>query len=179
MSRQGFLHGFRSAEAKDEWLTPPEIVRALGTFDLDPCSPVNRPWPTALRHLTVEEAGLMHDWTGRVWLNPPYGDETGVWLRRLADHGNGVALVFARTETAWFFDTVWQRADAVFFFRGRIAFFHVTGEQGDAAGAPNVLVAYGADNVSAVKASGLNGWTVELHTANVTGEAALPARKDA
>ena len=29
MSRQGFLHGFRSAEAKDEWLTPPEIVRAL------------------------------------------------------------------------------------------------------------------------------------------------------
>ena len=166
MSRQGFLHGFRSAEAKDEWLTPPEIVRALGTFDLDPCSPVNRPWPTALRHLTVEDDGLMHEWQGRVWLNPPYGDETGVWLRRLADHGNGVALVFARTETVWFFDAVWRRAAAVFFFRGRVAFYHVTGEQGDAAGAPSCLVAYGADNVHALRDSGIEGMTVELHTAN-------------
>jgi hypothetical protein len=150
MKRQGFFHGFRKAEAKDEWLTPPNIVRALGVFDLDPCSPVNRPWPTAAKHFTVEDDGLAHDWDGRVWMNPPYGDETGEWMGRLADHGNGIALVFARTETAWFFDTVWKRADAVFFFRGRIAFYHVTGEQGDAAGAPSVLVAYGAENVRAI-----------------------------
>ena len=164
--RQGFLHGFRSAEAKDEWLTPPEIVRALGTFDLDPCSPVNRPWPTALRHLTVEDDGLMQDWNGRVGLNPPYGDETGLWLRRLANHGNGVALVFARTETGWFFDAVWHLANAVFFFKGRVAFYHVTGEQGDSAGAPSVLVAYGADNVRALRSSGLDGQVIELQTAN-------------
>lgn len=107
----------------------------------------------------------MHEWTGRVWLNPPYGDETGVWLRRLADHGNGVALVFARTETAWFFDAVWQRAAAVFFFLGRVAFYHVTGEQGDAAGAPSVLVAYGSDNVRALMESGIVGITLSLTTA--------------
>lgn len=29
---------------KDEWLTPPQIIKALGGFDLDPCSPINRPW---------------------------------------------------------------------------------------------------------------------------------------
>jgi hypothetical protein len=160
--RQGFLHGFKSAEAKDEWLTPPEIVRALGVFDLDPCSPVNRPWPTAQRHLTVEDDGLLHEWSGRIWMNQPYGDETAEWMKRLADHGNGVALVFARTETAWFFDTVWNRADAVFFFRGRIAFYHVDGKQGDAAGAPSVLVIYGSDNVKRVRESGIAGMTVEL-----------------
>lgn len=155
--RQGFLHCFRTAEAKDEWLTPPGIVQSLGVFDLDPCSPVERPWDTAINHLTVEDDGLLRDWTGRVWMNPPYGDETGVWMKRLADHGNGIALVFARTETAWFFDSVWGRADAVLFFRGRIAFCHVNGEPGDSAGAPSVLVAYGGENVTALRCSEIDG----------------------
>lgn len=38
--RNGYTH-------KDEWLTPPEIVQSLGSFDLDPCSPIARPWPFA------------------------------------------------------------------------------------------------------------------------------------
>lgn len=33
-----------AAMLKDEWLTPPHILRALGPFDLDTCAPVNRPW---------------------------------------------------------------------------------------------------------------------------------------
>ena len=36
----------RSAGGKDEWLTPPEIIKALGTFDLDPCASTTRSWPT-------------------------------------------------------------------------------------------------------------------------------------
>ena len=43
---------------KDEWLTPPEILRALGPFDLDPCAPADRPWPTAALHYTVRDNGL-------------------------------------------------------------------------------------------------------------------------
>lgn len=31
---------------KDEWLTPPWLLSRLGSFDLDPCASVNRPWPT-------------------------------------------------------------------------------------------------------------------------------------
>ena len=57
---------------KDEWLTPPELIRALGEFDLDPCAPINRPWPTAGGHFTREDDGLTKEWFGRVWLNPPY-----------------------------------------------------------------------------------------------------------
>ena len=78
----------------DEWLTPPEILGALGNFDLDPCSPIIRPWDTAARHYSIEDNGLQQPWVGRVWLNPPYGRETGVWLQRLADHGNGIALAY-------------------------------------------------------------------------------------
>ena len=82
---------------KDEWLTPPKIITDLGPFDLDPCSPINRPWPTAKMHFTIEDDGLRLPWHGRVWMNPPYGPHTGMWLSKLADHRNGVALIFART----------------------------------------------------------------------------------
>lgn len=58
---------------KDEWLTPPEIIKALGQFDLDPCAPVVRPWDTAERHYSIKDNGLMLPWSGRVWCNPPYG----------------------------------------------------------------------------------------------------------
>ena len=35
------LSGHQSAKMKnDEWLTPPEILRALGSFDLDPRAPI-------------------------------------------------------------------------------------------------------------------------------------------
>ncbi len=129
---------------KDEWLTPPEIVQALGPFDLDPCAPVVRPWDTARKHYTVEDDGLRQPWEGRVWLNPPYGRETGRWLARLAEHGDGIALIFARTETSVFFEQVWRKADAVLFFEGRLTFYHVSGVKADNnGGAPSCLVAYG------------------------------------
>ena len=143
---RGFGHGFRSPSAKDEWLTPPSILWSLGPFDLDPCAPRERSWPTATPHFSINDDGLSHDWFGRVWLNPPYS-KTTQWLERLADHGNGIALVFARTETRWFFTHVWQRASAVFFFKGRIAFYHSSGAVGGSAGAPSCLVAYGRLNV--------------------------------
>lgn len=67
------LSGHQSARMKnDEWLTPPEIMSSLGAFDLDPCSPINRPWPTAGIHYTVEDDGLSKPWFGRVWCNPPH-----------------------------------------------------------------------------------------------------------
>lgn len=140
-----------AAMLKDEWLTPPAIVKALGPFTLDPCAPINRPWDTADCHYTKEDNGLTQEWFGRVWLNPPYGHETGKWLDRLVAHGNGIALIFARTETRMFFDCVWKYADAVFFFDGRLHFHHVDGSRAAAnAGAPSCLVAYGEANRRAI-----------------------------
>lgn len=131
----------------DEWLTPPEIVKALGPFDLDPCSPVDRPWDTAARHYTIFDGGLDQEWSGRVWLNPPYGPETGKWMRKLAAHGDGIAFIFARTETHMFHEHAWAKASGFLFLRGRIHFYRVDGSRANAnAGGPSVLIAYGAEN---------------------------------
>lgn len=146
----------------DEWLTPPDIVQALGAFDLDPCSPINRPWATAARHLTIADNGLAHEWHGRVWCNPPFGREAVKWLRRMAEHGNGIALIPARTETAMFYETVWSRADAVLFIKGRPHFHYVDGRRAPFnSGAPICLVAYGATNAQALESSGL-GYVVPV-----------------
>jgi hypothetical protein len=139
---------------KEEWLTPPWLLKRLGEFDLDPCAPSDsrRPWSTALHHYSIEENGLAKPWEGRVWCNPPYGRKIGVWMQRLADHGNGIGLVIARTDTRAFFDSVWRRADAVLFLRGRLTFHHVSGKISDTGcTAPNVLVAYGTANVEVLR----------------------------
>ena len=143
-----------SAMLNDEWLTPPWIIKALGEFDLDPCAPEIRPWDTAKKHFSFYDNGLMMPWEGRVWCNPPYGNQAANWLGRCVMHGNAIALIFARTETNMFFDYVWDRADAVLFIRGRIYFHKVTGEKTDTnSGAPSVLIAYGKSNAEILKQS--------------------------
>lgn len=143
---------------KDEWLTPPEIIKALGEFTLDPCAPVVRPWEMANNHLTIEDDGLNHEWEGRVWCNPPYGLEAAKWLDKLSEHGNGIALIFARTETKMFFEYVWNRATAVLFIEGRLYFHHVDGSKArGTAGAPSVLIAYGENNAKILKEAPIKG----------------------
>ena len=146
----------------DEWLTPPEIIRSLGTFDLDPCDPINKPWPTASKHYTIKDDGFNLPWFGRVWLNPPYGRETFRWVRKLAAHGSGIALIFARTETKGYHDYVWNKAHSIFFFKGRLSFYYVTGEKGMTAPAPSCLVAYSPKDTMALENSGLPGKLVAL-----------------
>jgi len=158
------MGGHQSATAlKDEWLTPRHVLAALGPFDLDPCAPQVRPWDTAAKHYTVMDNGLVQPWEGRVWCNPPYGLEAAQWLARCADHGNAMALIFARTETRMFFDHVWPKAQAVLFLEGRLYFHHVCGRKASAnAGAPSVLVAYGSANAECLKSCTLAGRYVAL-----------------
>lgn len=151
----GFAHD--RTTGKEDWLTPPWMIKALGEFDLDPCSPMPRPWDTAKRHYTMADNGLLKPWEGRVWLNPPYDNETERWMRRLANHGNGIALIFARTETKSFFPWVWDHASAILFIKGRIAFYTKEGREGGTSGAPSVLIAYGNENTEAIRNSGVEG----------------------
>ena len=146
----------------DEWLTPPEIIKSLGKFDVDPCTPINRPWDTAKIHYNKNDDGFTKEWHGRVWCNPPYGKETFKWINKLAAHGNGMTLIFARTETLGFHREVWNKANAIFFFKGRLKFHYVDGTQGECANAPSCLVAYGQNNVEAIKNANLNGKLIIL-----------------
>ncbi len=146
-----------------EWLTPREIITALGDFDLDPCSPECRPWDTAKVHYSRKDDGFVKPWAGRVWLNPPYGHDTWKWLKKLSEHGNGIALIFARTETVQFFRTVWDKADSIFFFLGRLTFHRADGRRAMSdSGAPSCLVAYGQNNTTAISISGLRGKLIIL-----------------
>nr|WP_239652141.1 phage N-6-adenine-methyltransferase [Mycobacterium sp. UM_NZ2] len=143
----------------DIWLTPRHILDALGPFDLDPCAaPDPKVWPTARNHIRLPDDGLACHWSGRVWCNPPYGMQAWEWLKKLANHGHGTALIFARTETAGFVETVWRSATAVLFLHGRLHFHHPDGTRAVAnAGAPSCLVAYGRRDADLLEASGLPG----------------------
>lgn len=134
------------------WFTPPELIKTLGPFDLDPCTQSFRPFDTAARHICEDkgECGLSTRWSGRVWLNPPYGRMIARWLSRLADHGDGIALVFARTETAWA-QSLLSRADGVNFMAGRVAFLRADGKPATNAGTGSMLLAFGAANVEAIR----------------------------
>lgn len=149
----------RPEAATHVWLTPPEIIRALGEFDLDPCAaPSPRPWPTARNHIELPDDGLAVDWKGRVWLNPPYGKNTNAWLAKMASHRNGIALVFARTDTAMFRDHVWNEATGMLFIDKRPHFHRPDGSRAKGnSGGPLVLIAYGGSNAKALQHSGIPG----------------------
>lgn len=152
----------RCENTKVEWLTPPDLVEKLGKFDLDPCSPINAPFIHAKHNFTTLDDGLSKDWFGRVYLNPPYGRGMEQWLEKLKFHGNGIALIFARTETKCFFEHIWNDADAVLFVKGRIKFYHITGIQAGTPGAPSVFIAYGKENAIALRDSKIEGRFLSL-----------------
>lgn len=152
----------QSAKAVSEvWLTPPEVLKKLGTFDLDPCAaPLPRPWSTATNHYVEADDGLSKEWSGRCWLNPPYGRKLHRWMAKLSAHGIGTALIFARTETRAFFDTVWNSdtASAILFLDGRLHFHKPDGTRAKAnAGAPSCLIAYGRDDAEILHDCGIAG----------------------
>ncbi len=147
----------RSENTTVEWLTPPELVKKLGEFDLDPSTPINPPFVHARNNFTIEDDGLTKEWFGRVYMNPPYGKGMENWIEKLKNHGNGIVLIFARTETKCFFNHIWYDADAILFVKGRIKFYTIDGEQKGTPGAPSVFIAYGKKNAEILMNSGIEG----------------------
>ncbi len=135
----------------DEWYTPPDLVKSLGPFDLDPCA---GPMAHATINIVPPGDGLAFEWEGRVWLNPPYST-VHEWLTKFISHANGIALVNARPETEWFQNFA-RGADGFLWLRRRIVFLQA---DGSASRPPvgSVLVAYGKQNAVALVNSNLPG----------------------
>lgn len=106
-----------------EWYTPGWVFDELGIeFDLDPCSPLSHEsLVPATNKYTLLDDGLSQPWNGSVFLNPPYGRDTPQWMDKLIDHGDGIALVFSRTDTRWFQRCLCS-AESVLLVAGRIQF---------------------------------------------------------
>jgi site-specific DNA-methyltransferase (adenine-specific) len=79
-----------------------------------------------VRHFTKRQDGLTQDWGNhRVFCNPPYGKTMSAWARKCFDASRGGALVVllahARTDTRWFHDWVYLKAE-LRFVRVRLRF---------------------------------------------------------
>lgn len=127
----------------DEWPTPQDffdgVNRRLGPFDLDVCAtPENA---KCAQFFTKEQDGLAQKWTGKVWMNPPYGRAIGKWVQKAYESSLTGALVVclipARTDTAWWHDFVTK--GNVRFIRGRLKF----GGCKHSAPFPSALVIFG------------------------------------
>ena len=104
-------HAVHFSSETPEWYTPPDIinrvVNAFGVIDLDPCSPLIPNVP-AVQCFTKDDNGLSQEWFGRVYMNPPYGNEIANWIDHLCQEwdagrmSEAIALVPARTDTEWF-----------------------------------------------------------------------------
>jgi phage N-6-adenine-methyltransferase len=124
-----------------EWHTPEEYLdlarQVLGGFDLDPASnPIAQGVVRANTFYGRDDDGLSQDWTGRVWLNPPYAQPAIRQFvdKMVAEYGCGrvseaIMLTHNYTDTGWF-QTAARAASAICLTKGRIRF--VSGEGGPA-----------------------------------------------
>lgn len=149
----------------DEWYTPAWLFQALGVeFDLDPCSPGAPPSSVpAKRHLTKADNGLQAEWSGRIWLNPPFSSKRD-WYEKLISLGlPGIALMPAKTETHDLQDYM-RAASALLFVKGRIYFERGSKPGGNGVNGVTttppfgiVLCAYGPEMADALLASKIKG----------------------
>lgn len=119
---------------QNEWYTPPDIIeaarRVMGEITLDPASSAiaNR-IVGATYFYTCDDDGLSQDWTGCVWLNPPYSQpEIGQFSDKVHQEIHRIeqlsVLVNNATETVWF-QKLLEIADAVCFLKSRVKFLDI------------------------------------------------------
>ncbi|WP_346839784.1 DNA N-6-adenine-methyltransferase [Microbulbifer sp. SAOS-129_SWC] len=157
----------RSPRKSVEWYTPAWIFEELGIdFDLDPSSPhdAETAVPAEVKY-TVFDDGLSKPWFGRVWLNPPYGRDTPQWIRRMVDHGCGIALVFSRTDAAWFQEAMTACA-AILFMKGRVQFTPGRENQHKRSrcGAGTAMLAFGQGCADALQKMSSRGTYIDRRT---------------
>lgn len=144
--------------ATDEWYTPPYVFEAMAeTFLMDVASPGEAvtPWVPALKFIT--ERSLETEWTGLVWMNPPFGGRNGLipWLEKFTQHGSGVCLVPDRTSAPWWQEYA-RKMDLILFVDGKIKFIGADGKPGKSPAQGTCLMSLGLGN-DALRRAAKNG----------------------
>jgi phage N-6-adenine-methyltransferase len=126
----------------DDWATPQELfdeLNAVHNFTLDVCaSPSNS---KCKNYFTKATNALEQEWYGVCWMNPPYGREIGLWMKKAYEtsfnNSKVVCLVPARTDTAWWHD--YAMKGEITFLRGRLKF----GDHKNSAPFPSAIIVFG------------------------------------
>ena len=132
----------------DSIYTPAEVFQRLNlTFDLDVCAPEGGlSWIPAKHHFSLKDDGLIQDWFGLVWCNPPYSKPLP-WVEKFIDHKNGVMLTtVARSKATQLY---WSKADALSFMPSNFKFVKPDGSLRGIF-LPVMLVAMGEQAVEAL-----------------------------
>jgi site-specific DNA-methyltransferase (adenine-specific) len=127
-----------------DWETPPELFKRFDEkyhFNIDVCA-------TALntkcrRYFTPEQDGLTQPWLGTCWMNPPYGRGIEPWIKKAYESAEAgatvVAILPARTDTAWFHQYIYGKAE-IEFLKGRVRF--IMGGKTGPAPFPSMIVVW-------------------------------------
>ena len=116
----------------NEWATPQDFYDELNAefgFTLDPCSTETN--YKCEKHYTIAEDGLSKDWSADVvFMNPPYGGNTGDWIKKaLTESKKGstvVCLIVSSTDRSYWHDYIFPYAAQIRFVRGRLKFNDVS-----------------------------------------------------
>ena len=127
----------------DLWSTPQDLFDALTLnfdFTLDPCATYEN--AKCSKYYTKEQDGLKQSWQGeRVFVNPPYGREISKWVKKAYEESSNckviVMLLPARTDTKWFHDYIYKKAQ-IEFIKGRLKF----GNSKNSAPFPSMIVIF-------------------------------------
>lgn len=115
------------SKGTDEWETPGNIFADLDRefhFNLDPCATTEN--HKCSRYYTKSDNGLNVSWEGyNVFCNPPYS-EIAKWVQKAyheaqKDNTVVVLLIPSRTDTKYFHDYIYHRAE-IRFIKGRLRF---------------------------------------------------------
>lgn len=133
-----------SSSKTDDWATPQDVFDLLNDsfhFTLDPAASESN--HKCSRYFTKKQDGLKQSWKDEVvFCNPPYGREIGKWVKKAwEEHQNNhvkiVMLLPARTDTKWFHEYIYHKAD-IEFIKGRLKF----GTSKNSAPFPSMIVVY-------------------------------------
>lgn len=127
----------------DMWETPQDLFDKLNDefhFNLDVCATVDN--AKCATFYNPEQDGLIQPWYGNCWCNPPYGRQVGKWVKKAydtayVDRNLVVMLLPARTDTSWFHDYIYHKAE-IRFLRGRLKF----GNSKNSAPFPSMIVIF-------------------------------------
>lgn len=121
------------------YLTDPKLLRLLGHFDTDPCTPEDMPWKTAETMYTEKDDGLSKEWSGRVFMNPPY---RGVlrWAEKFVQAESGIALLNGRATETKATQLIMSCSSCIWFPKGRLEFFKTDGSPYEQKWFPSLLI---------------------------------------